>query len=249
MFKGVTIRADGVQEGISISTMTSVMKTMPKKTPMSALDNLIFVDFPAAVSYKTFPSKEWSIPKVFDCEKIFQKTKCIVLAIGDVAEVTLIDGRDLYLVHDFRHNVKIEKTRPAAPEKPWLSHPEGQVQHDAERWLALGEVGISSSTLCKITTGLGSIQQDEFCHPLDAADFRRCVKFLRDVPGARPELHKVAKLSPEWAVLVEHWDELEEALKNDLLDKVSGRTCYTRMKELFQSVNPTGARRSTTVSL
>ncbi len=75
------------------------------------------------------------------------------------------------------------------------------------QWLAEGEIGLSSQTIA-FWVGFGVLPEDHN-HPLDPSDFNRCLKLLETAPGLRPNLHKMASLSPEWSRLIEHWDAIE----------------------------------------
>lgn len=99
-------------------------------------------------------------------------------------------------------------------------------------WFAHGETGTSSKAMacavCDIEPREGWQN-----HPRDPDDLKRCVFFLDEVPEARQHLHKVAKLSSRWSILIQHWDELEAMLRKEL---PAGRAplTYRRMKELFE---------------
>ncbi|WOE32791.1 MULTISPECIES: hypothetical protein [unclassified Acinetobacter] len=77
-----------------------------------------------------------------------------------------------------------------------------------------------------------------YFHPRDPSDFKRCIGLLEAVPTFRSHLSLMKNVSKEWSVLVEHWDELEVLLKEEIPQRSAPRT-YARMKELFNSVEPT----------
>ena len=70
-------------------------------------------------------------------------------------------------------------------------------------------------------------------YPFDPSDLSRCVKLLERVPKMRDYLYKMKDISPIWAKLVEHWDELERLLNEE---KDSGRCpkTYQLMKKLTE---------------
>jgi hypothetical protein len=76
-------------------------------------------------------------------------------------------------------------------------------------WLANGEKGASSLTMA-MYLGFG-VMKDDACHPLDPADFDRCLRLLAAVPALREGLTRMADVSPEWAALVARWDEVERS--------------------------------------
>lgn len=75
-------------------------------------------------------------------------------------------------------------------------------------WLAHGETGISSKTMAFWLAF--DIKMKDGCHPLDPADFDRCLRLLDAVPELRPHLANMAKVSPQWARLVKHWADVEQ---------------------------------------
>lgn len=79
----------------------------------------------------------------------------------------------------------------------------------AIQWLALGERGVSSEAIFAKLTGI-PVRDYRWLntHPHDPDDLYRCRKLLEAVPEFRARLSEMATVSPVWAALVEHWDEL-----------------------------------------
>ena len=100
-------------------------------------------------------------------------------------------------------------------------------------WYANGERGISSEAMaCAVVSMPPKEPWSAFGnHPHDPDDFKRCVKFLEAVPDARKHMDEIAKLSKQWARLVENWDELEK-LFHEEFPTGSAPKLYKRMKEL-----------------
>lgn len=77
-----------------------------------------------------------------------------------------------------------------------------------KNWLACDETGLSSRCMayhiCQAWT------EDKLAYPLDAADFGRCLGFLRAVPDARKRLHLMGNVSPRWNSIISHWGTLED---------------------------------------
>lgn len=99
-------------------------------------------------------------------------------------------------------------------------------------WLAGGERGISSEAIAQRLVGG---RPKRWTHPYDVADLRRCVLLLDAVPEAREHIDAMADVSPEWARLVEHWDELERLLRSEMQDGRRWKAPLTgkRMKEVL----------------
>jgi hypothetical protein len=96
----------------------------------------------------------------------------------------------------------------------------------ALRWALGRHVGESSKTMAAAMMGF----PNDAAHPWDVGDFWRCVRLLNAVPEWRQSLDKMKTVSPYWAVLVEHWSELEAMLGRD------DRGLYDRMRALFQPI-------------
>jgi hypothetical protein len=109
-------------------------------------------------------------------------------------------------------------------------------------WLASGERGISSEAIVSHLTGARVGRNYGFGdHPYDPGDFRRCEKLLRQVPFARVALPQMATRSPEWAALVDHWEELVALMEEEapgVFDNCHGSAprTYARMQALFEEV-------------
>ena len=76
-----------------------------------------------------------------------------------------------------------------------------------QSWLDSDDVGASSKYMAMQLSGrVGT----ECSHPLDVDDFGRCVRMLEVCPELRPLVPLMVNCSPEWAALVERWDELTQ---------------------------------------
>ena len=103
-------------------------------------------------------------------------------------------------------------------------------------WLAAGERGLSSEAIVQRLTGIKvNTGRDEGAveHPHDPSDFRRCVELLESVPPARTYLPLMADVSPQWARIVDAWDELENLLSEEE-HRADGKAphLYQRLKQL-----------------
>lgn len=115
-------------------------------------------------------------------------------------------------------------------------------------WVASGETGESSRALACFLAGAFSRNRR---HPLDPADFNRCLKMLKAVPELRPRLAEAKALSPEWSALIDRWEEIEKAFVDDVgWDWSRGQRAsktYALMKEILAAPAPP-MRRSETMT-
>lgn len=108
----------------------------------------------------------------------------------------------------------------------------------AMHWLFNGKTGMSSECLMATMLNGGGVLGRDYkarFHPHDPSDFKRCVGLLNAVPTFRVTLNLMKDVSKEWSVLVDHWDELEVLLAEEIHQQSAPKT-YARMKELFESV-------------
>ena len=109
---------------------------------------------------------------------------------------------------------------------------------DLTAWLLRGERGVSSNAIADTLTH-GESRRHAGDYPRDPDDFRRCELLLRAVPAMRADLHRMATQGPEWAALVEHWDEVVAMLEAELpaifAPRSYGRAhrTYAYMQKLF----------------
>lgn len=78
------------------------------------------------------------------------------------------------------------------------------------RWIAVGEVGASSTVMAAYLT---TRTPGDRSHPHDPSDLRRCLLLLDAVPELRTELRHMADVSPQWATLIAIWDQLEDTFR------------------------------------
>ena len=107
-------------------------------------------------------------------------------------------------------------------------------------WLTSGERGISSDALFNQTM-FGTPGSQWANWPHDPSDFRRCHLLVRAVPEVRTRLSVMAKVGPQWAQLVEHWNEIADLLEAEVPgvfnEHVSGNAprTYKLMRSLIDS--------------
>lgn len=107
----------------------------------------------------------------------------------------------------------LHKDCPATWKEPEADQSQ-DVMTKAMWWLANGERGMSSESMCFHLMGKTSKRH----YPYDPDDFSRCYKLLQAVPewkGARA-MQKLKLLSPEWSNLVDNWDRLTEMYEENV---------------------------------
>ena len=74
-------------------------------------------------------------------------------------------------------------------------------------WLMSDDTGISSKAIVAHLTGK-TTPSGFGDWPRDADDLGRCYRLLVRVPSFAPRIKELSSRSPQWAALIEHWDEL-----------------------------------------
>ena len=112
-------------------------------------------------------------------------------------------------------------------------------------WLASGERGVSSNAIVSRLTGTQVGRAWSGNHPHDPDDFRRCQLLLNAHPLAVVEFHAMRSVSPQWARLVDSWDEIHTTIESEVpgyLDGASGgraRLAYHLMRQTIHGVEAT----------
>lgn len=99
------------------------------------------------------------------------------------------------------------------------------VSDRANAWIVGDDTGASSKALWAVMMG----QKTDASHPHDGGDFGRCIRLLESVPEWKARLPEMAVVSPYWAALVQHWDELTARHAQDL-------QLYARMRQLLDPI-------------
>ena len=76
------------------------------------------------------------------------------------------------------------------------------------KWVLGDRVGMSSKCLA---ARMLRIETANDFHPSDGGDFGRCEALLDAVPSWRHRLGEMADVSPYWAALVAHWEEIRKS--------------------------------------
>lgn len=130
-----------------------------------------------------------------------------------------------------------EKATPACLEAATSRYGESALSHEAVRWLAIGEQGMSSRAMFAYLTGISPprscTHDNRATLPTDADDFSRCYRLYQDVPEVRERFEQLASLSPQWASLVAQWPKLAE-----LFEQGGGRELTDWLGDLVASDQP-----------
>ena len=110
------------------------------------------------------------------------------------------------------------------------------------RWFIHGKRGISSTTIVEVMEGYprGALShRQSWTNPHDPADFYRCLLLLDVIPEYKERLSEMKSVSPEWSVLVDHWEELREMLSKEFPTGKAPKT-YNFMRRLFAGIEKEG---------
>jgi len=113
------------------------------------------------------------------------------------------------------------------------------IPQKALEWIVGGDTGISSENIWAVMVGGHGKRRNGFnnFHPSDPADFGRCARLLTLVPEWRPRMDEMRILSKEWSALVDHWDEVESCMREEVgIDWSKGRAApktYNLIKRVF----------------
>ena len=104
-------------------------------------------------------------------------------------------------------------------------------------WYCTGERGLSSEAIARTAAGhpLGNGKDSRV--PYDAADLRRCVLLLREVPEAFE--HGVLVLASKydnWAALAANWTQLERTLTGEIGQELNLRVKTPRTYKLMRGL-------------
>lgn len=95
-------------------------------------------------------------------------------------------------------------------------------------WLRNGDRGMSSNAMCKRIFGVPTSSGID--HPHDPGDLDRCLKFL-DAVEAHDKIELMRDVSPEWAALVDAWNEIVGEFREEMKAGKSAPRTYDLMKK------------------
>jgi hypothetical protein len=89
------------------------------------------------------------------------------------------------------------------------------IERRALLWMASGDTGTSSMTLCRHMLALPHDGTFGVSEPSDGSDLGRCCRLLLIIPEWVPRIPEMASLSNAWAALAPHWTELTDLLASE----------------------------------
>lgn len=202
--------------GITIEGMLKVLKAIEKQEQNKTMEELEpynivyllnsqFVEKTDVNMIGKVDNEEFALiknGKLFEIEQSDQKY-FVMLANGN-----LNIAKDMELLKKLSENQDIIKY--------------SEVEKKAYDWLENGETGLSSLVICN--TLLPNIKHNKIeklkenypsFYPYDTSDFKRCLGLLEAVPELRKDLKKLNEVNKQWKNLVQEWDEIEKAIKED----------------------------------
>ena len=115
-----------------------------------------------------------------------------------------------------------------------------QPNRGLEAWSRSDDTGQSSKAMAHHLAPMAGLDtyhvNEPKARPYDSADFGRCVRLLDAVPELRRHLLRMAEVSPQWAALVENWEELENLYRKALSSR-NAPQLSRRMRELMEPLN------------
>lgn len=101
------------------------------------------------------------------------------------------------------------------------------IEMRALHWATGRDTGSSSKAILAVMTGAKPASRHDY--PCDGGDLGRCLRLLDLIPEWKPRMGEMRTVSPQWAALVDHWDELDRMHAN-------GSKVYDRMQEILRPI-------------
>ena len=84
---------------------------------------------------------------------------------------------------------------------------------EAVGWLGGEDTGLSSVAIMMAATGQPCRSHN---YPCDPDDLGRCLRLIREFPWTRRGLALLAVENPIWANMVNHWEELQRSMEQEV---------------------------------
>jgi hypothetical protein len=101
------------------------------------------------------------------------------------------------------------------------------IEKRALQWASGRDTGSSSKAILAVMTG--NKPQSRYDYPSDGGDLGRCLRLLDLIPEWKPRIGEMRAVSPQWAALVDHWDDLAQLHAKD------GKV-YERMSAILRPI-------------
>lgn len=125
--------------------------------------------------------------------------------------------------------------KPPVIEKPL----EGDEEENVRLWMDMRDTGASSTALAQSFLGYGYGREISTAHPHDPSDLGRCLRLIKQIPGVRLAVDRLAVSNSNWARLAPRWDELAALMEEECGisgEKNGGKApkTYQRMREIYE---------------
>jgi hypothetical protein len=125
-----------------------------------------------------------------------------------------------------------EESRLGLP-KP---HADAPPQDHALYWLLEGQCSRAAVFMCYRLSGVrlpnSNPKYPYLSYPQSVEEFQSCLEFLEWVPCMRERLSKMAEVCPEWAIMVERWEQISIQLRQEQVATQG----FTETKRLIESL-------------
>ena len=100
-------------------------------------------------------------------------------------------------------------------------------------WIRSNDTGVSSKAIWSRMTMLPLYDSSSRSAPRDPSDFGRCYRLLLLFPEWRARMGEMAMVTPQWAKMVERWDEMT-ALYEEEAPTGKAPKLYDLMREIWK---------------
>lgn len=108
------------------------------------------------------------------------------------------------------------------------------------KWISGDDTGMSSQAICAHMLSDEAIEIQSHAYPRDPSDLGRCLRLLAIIPEWSGRIHEMRSHGAYWSALVDHWDEMAQAMADEVgIDWSKGRSApktYALMKFILDPV-------------
>jgi len=102
------------------------------------------------------------------------------------------------------------------------------IEKRALAWAIGRDTGASSTAIMAVMTG--NKPESRYDYPVDGSDLGRCLRLLDLIPEWKPRMGEMRAICPQWAALVDHWDELSA------MHAANHKRLYERMQSILRPI-------------